>query len=146
MKKGKRKISGSPRFGQHVRETRERLGITQLELARLVDSSPNHISAIETGKVTNPGIEIAHRIAKALRFQLSIGDQEESTDSPNPLVYQAPFSFDEPPKPEDEIEQELRSVSEAVLDRRLSSEERTRISRMLSSMAQWLRDRALEER
>ena len=112
----------------------------------MVDSSPNHISAIETGKVTNPGIEIAHRLAAALHFQLSIGDQVSIVKEANPLAYEAPFSFGKEESAEESVRDALQSVSEALFDRRLTSVDRKRISEMIASLAQWLRDRSLTDR
>jgi transcriptional regulator with XRE-family HTH domain len=51
---------------RRIRNRREELGLTALELARIVRVSPSYISLIESGEKV-PGEEVAVRIARALR-------------------------------------------------------------------------------
>lgn len=48
-----------------LREMREAAGLTQEQAAGKVEMSQAAISAIELGRVANPGIETVSRIAKA---------------------------------------------------------------------------------
>jgi transcriptional regulator with XRE-family HTH domain len=61
------------KVGVELFETRERMGISQRELARLVGSTQKVISYIETGDV-NPGICLLQRIAQVLKIKFIFGD------------------------------------------------------------------------
>lgn len=56
-------------WGQKLREVRERLGITVLELSREAEVSPNFIYMLETGK-SGASDEMRMKIAKALAVQV----------------------------------------------------------------------------
>lgn len=52
-------------FGLRLKELRNKKGITQYQLAELVDIDPKHISHIETGK-SFPKADLIEKLAKAL--------------------------------------------------------------------------------
>jgi transcriptional regulator with XRE-family HTH domain len=52
-------------FGQRLRLWRKRSGVSQLDLALLVGTSPRHISFVETGR-SRPGRDLVLRLAEAL--------------------------------------------------------------------------------
>ncbi len=52
-------------FGLRLKELRNKKGITQYQLAELVDIDPKHISHIETGK-SFPKTDLIEKLAKAL--------------------------------------------------------------------------------
>lgn len=56
-------------LGQRVRELRERLRLSQEQLAERADLHWTYISGIERGK-RNPGLNILARLARALRVSL----------------------------------------------------------------------------
>jgi transcriptional regulator with XRE-family HTH domain len=56
-------------LGHRVRELRDRLGLTQEQLAERADLHPTYVSGIERGE-RNPGLNILARLAKALRVAL----------------------------------------------------------------------------
>lgn len=57
-------------LGERIKNIRKSKGLTQLELAELVDRSKNHISKIETGSA-NPPLSLLIEIANALNVELS---------------------------------------------------------------------------
>jgi transcriptional regulator with XRE-family HTH domain len=62
-------------IGQAVREARQRVGITQAELARRLGSSAPHVCALESGKA-NPTIGHLSDIASALELELRVEFRE----------------------------------------------------------------------
>ena len=52
-------------FGLRLKELRNKKGITQYQLAELVDIDPKHLSHIETGK-SFPKADLIEKLAKAL--------------------------------------------------------------------------------
>lgn len=58
------------RFGKNIRKRRKELNLSQLTLAEYSDSSVNSINNIERG-VSNPSLNIACKIAKALKVHIS---------------------------------------------------------------------------
>ena len=52
-------------FGLRLKELRNKKGITQYQLAEIVDIDPKHISHIETGK-SFPKADLIEKLAKAL--------------------------------------------------------------------------------
>ena len=67
-------------MGQRIARRRKELGLTQKELAAMVNISGNHLSNIENGKST-PGFDTFLEICKALQtdFYYIIGDGVYST-------------------------------------------------------------------
>jgi len=55
-----------------IKQAREKLGLSQEKLARLVDVSNNTIINIEAGKQQNPTIETLKKIAKALNIPIEV--------------------------------------------------------------------------
>ena len=53
-------------IGERIRERRQELGLTQDELAKTLDVTPQHISAIETDKRA-PSLDFLVRLAKMLK-------------------------------------------------------------------------------
>lgn len=53
-------------IGAYVRAQRERLGLSQGELARRAELSSSHMSQIEQGRITWPNADIRRRLARAL--------------------------------------------------------------------------------
>lgn len=56
-------------LGHRVRELRERIGLTQEQLAERANLHTTYISGIERGR-RNPGLNILAQLAKALRVTL----------------------------------------------------------------------------
>ena len=56
-------------LGQRVRELRERLGLSQEQLAERADLHWTYISGVERGR-RNPGLNTLGRLAKALKVTL----------------------------------------------------------------------------
>lgn len=57
------------KFGFNVKLERMKLGITQAQLAELIDVHEKYISRIETGK-QNVTINTLHKIAEALKIEM----------------------------------------------------------------------------
>ena len=55
-------------FGQNIKNAREEKGISQEELATLIDSSRSFVSSIELGK-TNPSLLTVLKLCKVLDIQ-----------------------------------------------------------------------------
>lgn len=52
-----------------LKQLREQKGLSQEKLARIADVSNNTVVNIESGKQTNPAIEMVSKIAKALEVK-----------------------------------------------------------------------------
>lgn len=59
----------SQAFGVVLRERRLAAGISQEELAQTADLHPTYVSMLERG-IRNPTLDVAERIANALRISL----------------------------------------------------------------------------
>mgnify|MGYP003623823323 CR=1 FL=1 len=57
-------------LGNKVRFYREKLGLKQLDLAKLVDISPSYISAIEHGKRASVSYEVLTKLCEALHVSI----------------------------------------------------------------------------
>ena len=57
-------------FGRRVKEARERLGMSRLQLAKLIGTSHSYISKVENGDIT-PTVTRAVQIARALRVEVA---------------------------------------------------------------------------
>jgi len=141
-KRGKRRIEGSSNFGHRIRELRERRGLTLVQLAQLVGSSATHLSAIETGKVTNPGVELVHRIATALDTSVLIGSQSENIGQPDSLAYESPLQIGQEPGVSNW--EAVRQIESVLNDRRLTQRQQGHIAEQLAAYAGWLRDQQLD--
>jgi len=53
-------------IGKRITEKREQLGLTQTDLARLLNVSPSRISDLERGAKTDCNVSTAKRLARAL--------------------------------------------------------------------------------
>ena len=69
-------------LGTRLRKRREELGLSQRELARLVNTRQATISDLERGTLRNPGIAIVRRLAKVLGvtadYLIGMYEEEES--------------------------------------------------------------------
>lgn len=52
-------------FGQQLRAWRKRVGLSQVDLAAIAETTPRHLSFVETGR-SRPGTEVVLRLAEAL--------------------------------------------------------------------------------
>ena len=139
MKKGgKRRLEGSDQLGQRIKALRVRKNLTQLELARLVGISPTHISAIEIGKVTNPGIELIQRIAEALETTILLGGETARSLAIPTLAYESPFIFEHDST--SIVRSVLSELADLLQDPAISTDDRARIAEQLLSYARWQRD------
>ena len=139
MKKGgKRRLEGSSDLGGQIRKSRAERNLSQFDLAKLVGVSPTHISAIETGKVTNPGIELVERIAQVLGVSLILGSSPKRGSTPATLAYQSPFILDS--SPGGSIEASLQAIGELLDDPRLSLQARKALADRLVDYARWQSD------
>jgi len=59
-----------PLIGENVKKFRKKIGISQDKLSKLANVSHNTIVKIESGKIKNPTIKTAQKIAKALGISL----------------------------------------------------------------------------
>jgi transcriptional regulator with XRE-family HTH domain len=66
-----KKLSNHPDYKDQVRILREFLGLTQEQLAKMVDRTPRSIRTIENGEAF-PRISTLHKIAEALNAELKI--------------------------------------------------------------------------
>ena len=64
-------MSDALSLGRRVRELREANSITMKSLAQSVGVTQGHLSAIEAGKTTNPGIDLVQSIAKVFGLTTS---------------------------------------------------------------------------
>jgi len=140
-KGGKRRLEGSDDLGQQLRDIRLERGLTQRELATLVGVSPAHVSAIETGKVTNPGIELVERIATVLEARILLGKQPTRSIASPTLAYESPFELE--PGPTRIIQSTLQELSDLLGDRAIPIEKRAEIAKQVLSYAKWHREAAL---
>lgn len=70
-RRGYREAKDAFELAERVREARERLGITQLELARRIGSTQPAMARLEVGGVT-PSLDTLGRIAAALGLELVV--------------------------------------------------------------------------
>ena len=93
-------------FGERLRVLRARRKLSQMSLAQIADTTPRHISFIETGR-SRPGLELVQRLCKAL--ELSLTEQ-------NILLASAglPISY-LPQSPDDTSTRLLTNAVEAIL-------------------------------
>lgn len=68
---GYRRAKGAFELVEQVRSARERLGMTQSELASRIGSTQPAVARLEAGGVT-PSLDTLHRIAEALSLELVI--------------------------------------------------------------------------
>jgi len=64
-------IKARKEFGDRVKTTREKLGMTQLDVAEKADMTVNYYAMIERGEV-NPSFEKMKSIAKVLKLKITI--------------------------------------------------------------------------
>jgi len=138
---GKRRIEGPQDLGKEIRRIRKELGLTLVELADRAGLSPSHVSEIETGKTTNPGVAALHKITTALGCDLSLaaGGDKPASASPS-LVYSSPFTIEELQRMSGFESQALQRIRDIIEDPYLSREQRRRITEMIVSLAEWLRN------
>jgi len=67
-------------IGQVIRRERMRLGLSQIELAKLIDTQPQQLSRWENGRIT-PGLEAIRAIADALAI-----DERDLTGESWPIL------------------------------------------------------------
>ena len=67
--------SHRPTFGQQLRAARERVGLTQRELAEQAEIADKYVSRLELG-IATPSIDVARRLSDAL--EISIDDLIET--------------------------------------------------------------------
>ena len=141
MKKGgKRRIEGSAGFVKSLRQLRQERGLTQLVLARLVGVSPAHLSAIETGKVTNPGIELVQRIAAVLETTVLIGSEGSLGEVPSTLAYESPFFIETEAGLAKEISTMILEIVDLLRDDGVSPRDRAKLAERLLSYGRWQKD------
>ncbi|MCS7139979.1 MAG: multiprotein bridging factor aMBF1 [Candidatus Nezhaarchaeota archaeon] len=65
-----------------IRQTRERMGMTQMELARLIGEKESVIRRLESGRM-KPSMELARKLEKALKIKLfeEVKQQEDVPES-----------------------------------------------------------------
>ncbi len=99
---------GTSAFGRRLRYWRRRRGISQLDLATRAQTTPRHLSFIETGR-SRPGRELVLRIARCLDLPVR---------SRNALLLAAGFppAFEERPLSHEALEP-VRNAIEGVLSR-----------------------------
>ena len=136
MKKGgKRRLEGSSDLGAQIRKSRAERNLSQFDLAKLVGVSPTHISTIETGKVTNPGIELVERIADALGIRILLGTSGEDGRSLGTLAYESPFNLES--STSTSIATALDEIQSLLEDPMLPDEKRAELSKQLLAYAKW---------
>lgn len=100
----------APGFGAFVRERRERIGLSQTELADRVGIRKGYMSQIESGKIGLPNADLRRRLATALRVRhvdLLIAAGELTRDE-LPVVGE--------PAPGSEADELLASMPEDIRD------------------------------
>ncbi len=71
MNRGSLDEKAKREFGERVKTTREKAGLTQLEVAKKADMTVNYYAMIERGEV-NPSFEKIKAIAKVLKLKITI--------------------------------------------------------------------------
>lgn len=71
MNSGSMDEKAKKEFGERVKTTREKAGLTQLEVAEKADMTVNYYAMIERGEV-NPSFEKIKAIAKVLKIKVTI--------------------------------------------------------------------------
>jgi transcriptional regulator with XRE-family HTH domain len=57
---------------KRIREIREQLGMSQIDLAEKAGITQAAISALELGAIKNPAVDVAQRIAQALGVKIEV--------------------------------------------------------------------------
>jgi y4mF family transcriptional regulator len=73
-----KKVFSSREIGEAVRKRRKKLGLTQIQLARLNACSPRFISELERGK-DGASLALTLRIVNSLGLDLSISERGEAS-------------------------------------------------------------------
>jgi len=65
-----------PTFGEQMRIERKRQGFSATSLAKELNIARSHLYSLESGEITNPSMDLAHRICRILNIphNLAIGD------------------------------------------------------------------------
>lgn len=140
------RVEGLADIGREIREARKSLGYSLRELADLIDSSATHLSQIESGKVTNPGVELLSRIAGALDIDFHVMKPRATParKSLNQLVYGSPFSLAELARPT--LMKRLMTELNAIFDDpTLSDRQKNEIADKVLSYASWLHTQASDD-
>ena len=87
-------------FAENLKKIRKQRGLTQEELAELVNVAPRHISFIETGK-SFPSSDLLERLSKVLN-----------------TCYSAFFEYEEN-VPREEIIKQINEIAERLDDKKL---------------------------
>lgn len=144
------------KFGELLKEYREKAGLSQYELSDLVKIHPSHISRLERG-------ERKPRVRNVMRFINALNLNEEeikklltaagySPEIHETLVFHSPFGGEEIDLeiPERKETTELKTpalkiVAEVISDPELPIEARKEIEKNIISFAEWLRDKKKDE-
>jgi transcriptional regulator with XRE-family HTH domain len=81
-------IVASQVVGRAIREVRQRVGVTQAELAARMNSTAPYISGLENGRA-NPTVGQLSAVADALRVELHV-EFHVPTPSPAPVIPEPP--------------------------------------------------------
>jgi transcriptional regulator with XRE-family HTH domain len=54
------------RLGDRIRKARRRCGLSGAELARRIDVARQHLHAVETNRIGDPGVLLVERVAEVL--------------------------------------------------------------------------------
>lgn len=103
-------------FGAYIRNRREAVGISQSQLARLVETRDSTINRLEAGSFSAPRPDKLTRIADCLQLNLAdvfaMVGYALPRDLPTPLPYFRAKYPDLPQEAIDEIESHLRVVAQ----------------------------------
>jgi ribosome-binding protein aMBF1 (putative translation factor) len=77
-RRGNRESKEAFELGARVRAERERLGLTQTELAERMDTTQPTIARLEAGGVT-PSLDTLHRAATALGLELVVEFRDQAS-------------------------------------------------------------------
>lgn len=96
-----------------LRTRRESLGLTQADLAQKVETTPNYISMIESGKVKLPNAELRRAISAALGirhvdFLVAVGELED---------WEVPGFSAEQPERDPDLARRIAMLEQLDLDR-----------------------------
>lgn len=75
---GYQKAKSAFELGAKVRDERDRLGLTQTELAERMETTQPTIARLEAGGVT-PSLDTLHRVADALGLELVVDFRERAS-------------------------------------------------------------------
>lgn len=102
------------RLGQHLRQARETLGMSAVQVADIAEVSDSNIIRIENGKLKNPTAETLAKLAHALNLSVADIFERAGFMTGADLPTMAPYlrtKYDMPPEALEQIERYAKRVA-----------------------------------